>query len=83
MHMTYNQSTGAWEAPLSLNADAVVKFAMNDDWAVSWGGANGDPTAYDNLTQYNGKDLEVKAGTYRIELYISYEGKNRVVFNKF
>ncbi len=83
MHMTYNQSTGAWEAPLSLNDDAVVKFAMNDDWAVSWGGANGDPTAYDNLTQYNGKDLEVKAGTYRIELYISYEGKNRVVFNKF
>lgn len=83
MHMTYNQSTGAWEAPLSLNADAVVKFAMNDDWAVSWGGANGDPTAYDNLTQYNGKDLEVKAGTYRIELYISYEGKNHVVFNKF
>ena len=83
MHMTYNQSTGAWEAPLSLNDDAVVKFAMNDDWAVSWGGANGDPTAYDNLTQYGGKDLEVKAGTYSIELYISYEGKNRVVLNKF
>ena len=82
MHMTYNQTTGAWEGRLILSKSADVKFAMNDDWAVSWGGANGDPASFDNLTQYNGKDLAVEAGTYSVQLFLSYEGNNKVVFTK-
>ena len=80
--LTYNQETGAWEVTTQLNAGAM-KFRMNHDWAISWGGANGDPKAYDNLTQYSGKDLDVtEAGTYKIELFITYEGNNKVVITK-
>ena len=80
--LTYNTETGAWEVTTSLNAGAM-KFRMNHDWAISWGGANGDPTAFDNLTQNNGKDLDVtEAGTYKIQLFIAYEGNNRVVMTK-
>jgi len=76
--MTYNPETGAWEVRTTLT-DGAMKFRVNHDWAVSWGGANGDPDAYDNLTQDNGKDLNVKAGAYIVQLFISYEGNNRVV----
>ena len=57
---------------------------MNDQWAVSWGGANGDPALYDNLTQYGGKDLNAPEGdgTYKVQLYLSYEGNNKVVLTK-
>ncbi len=83
-HMTYNAAEGCWEATLNLTADGF-KFAMNDDWAVSWGGANGDPSAYSDLTQNGGKDLNLPsdgAGTYNIKLYLSYEGSNKVVLTK-
>lgn len=83
-HMTYNTNEGCWEATLNLTADGF-KFAMNDDWAVSWGGANGDPSAYGDLTQNGGKDLNLPAagaGTYNIKLYLSYEGANKVVLTK-
>ena len=80
--LTYNAETGAWEATTALKAGAM-KFRMNHDWAISWGGANGDPKAYDNLTQNNGKDLDLaEDGTYKIELYIAYEGNNKVVITK-
>lgn len=80
--MTYNTETGAWEIVADLNAGAM-KFRMNHDWTISWGGANGDPKAYDNLTQNNGKDLDLtEAGTYKIQLYITYEGNNKVVITK-
>ncbi|MBR1720237.1 MAG: DUF5115 domain-containing protein [Phocaeicola sp.] len=82
MHMTFNSEEGAWEGTLTIDADAEVKFAMNDDWSVSWGGANDDALAYDNLTQYNGKNLNVAAGTYDVKLYLSYETNNKVVFTK-
>ena len=60
-----------------------MKFRMNHDWAISWGGANDDPKAYDNLTQNKGKDLDVtEAGDYKIQLFITYEGNNRVVITK-
>ena len=71
--------------PESIYAEnGGFKFAMNDDWTVSWGGANGNPAAYDNLSQNGGKDLETPAGegTYEIKLYLSCEGKNRVVLTK-
>ena len=80
--LVYNTDTGAWEVTTELTAGAM-KFRMNHDWAISWGGANGDPTAYDNLTQNNGKDLDVtEAGTYFIQLFITYEGNNKVVITK-
>ena len=55
---------------------------MNQDWTISWGGANGDATAFDNLTQYSGKDLEVSGGTYLVQLFINTEGNNKVVLTK-
>lgn len=76
--LTYNQETGAWEAVATLNA-GEMKFRMNHDWAVSWGGANGDATNYGDLTQNNGANLQVAAGTYLVQLYIQYEGANKVV----
>ena len=80
--LTYNNQTGAWETTATLSAGAM-KFRMNHDWAISWGGANGDPTAFDNLTQHNGKDLNLtEAGTYKVQLFITYEGNNKVVVTK-
>jgi len=81
-HMTYNSALGCWELTTQLKDG--FKFAMNDDWTISWGGANGDPAAYGDLTQNNGKDLNVPngEGTYKIQLYLSYEGNNHVVFTK-
>ena len=80
--MSYNNATGAWEVTTDLKAGAM-KFRMNHDWTISWGGANGDPKAYADLTQNNGKDLDLTAdGTYFIQLYITYEGNNKVVITK-
>lgn len=81
-HMTYNAAAGCWELTTTLKDG--FKFAMNDDWATSWGGANNDPTAYDNISVNNGKDLNVPAGegTYKIQLYLSHEGANKVVLTK-
>lgn len=78
--LTYNQSTGAWEAT-DVALSGGVKFRMNHDWSVSWGG-NGSGSAFDNLTQNNGANLSVEAGTYDIQLFISYEGANKVVLTK-
>jgi len=80
--LTYNTETGAWETTATLSAGAM-KFRMNHDWTISWGGANGDPTAFDNLTQNNGKDLDLtEAGTYKVQLFITHEGNNKVVVTK-
>ena len=81
-HMTYNATEGCWE--LTTDLTNGFKFAVNDDWKISWGGADGNPEAYDNLTQFEGKDLNVPNGDgkYKIQLYLSYEGANRVVLTK-
>lgn len=81
-HMTYNKEAGCWELTTTLKDG--FKFAMNDDWGTSWGGANNDPTAYDNISVNNGKNLNVPAGegTYKIQLYLSHEGANKVVLTK-
>ena len=76
--LTYNKETGAWEVTATLNA-GEMKFRMNHDWAISWGGANGDGTNFGDLTQNGGANLQVAAGTYLIQLYIQYEGANKVV----
>lgn len=81
--LAYNTSTGAWEAQnVNFTTTGGVKFRMNHDWSVSWGGANGDGSNYGNLTQNNGQNLTVEAGTYDIQLFISYEGNNKVVLTK-
>lgn len=79
--LTYNTETGAWEAN-DVALSGGVKFRMNHEWAVSWGGADGDGSNFNNLTQNNGANLTVEAGTYDIQLYISYEGVNKVVLTK-
>ena len=81
-HMTYNAAAGCWELTTELKNG--FKFAANDDWTISWGGAAGNPEAYDNLSQNNGKNLNVPNGDgkYKIQLYLSYEGANRVVLTK-
>jgi len=80
--LTFNTTDKCWEVTTALNAGAM-KFRMNHDWTISWGGANGDATAFNNLTQNNGKDLTLaEAGTYKVQLYITYEGNNKVVLTK-
>lgn len=81
-HMTYNVENKCWEITTTLTNG--FKFAMNDDWTVSWGGADGDPANYDNLTQYSGKDLDAPQGDgeYFVQLYLTCEGKSKVVLTK-
>lgn len=81
-HMTYNVADQCWEITTELTNG--FKFAMNDDWSISWGGANGDPTAYDNLTEFSGKDLNAPDGdgTYLVKLYLGCEGTHKVVLTK-
>jgi len=81
--MTYNEAEGCWEADVD-NLTNAFKFRVNHDWKYSWGGSNGDPAAYDNLTQNGGKDLDVPNGdgAYHIKLYISCEGNNKVELTK-
>ncbi len=73
--MAYNQAEGCWEATTTLDADTELKFRANHDWAINWGGDT------DNLTQ-DGANLQVSAGTYKFQLYISYAGNNKVVITK-
>lgn len=81
-HLTYNADEKCWELTTVLTNG--FKFAMNDDWSISWGGANGDPKSYDLLTEFSGKDLDAPEGdgTYSIKLYLGCEGTHKVVLTK-
>ena len=81
-HMTYNKEAGCWEITTTLKNG--FKFAMNDAWDTSWGGADGNPANYDNLSQNGGKDLDAPEGEgeYKVQLYLSCEGNNKVVLTK-
>ncbi|MBR2249045.1 MAG: hypothetical protein IJ844_00745 [Prevotella sp.] len=79
-HMTYDVAQKCWTIDYTFTDDAMVKFAMNDSWDISWGGADGDASNYCNLTCDSGKDLNVAAGTYHVKLYLKCEGKNYVEF---
>ena len=79
-HMSFDLEEGCWTIDYTFAEQTSLKFAMNDDWTVSWGGANGDASNYGDLTENNGKDLSVASGKYRIKLYLSCEGSNRVAF---
>ena len=74
LEMAYNVNEGCWE----VTTDAVsgeYKFRGNHDWGINWGGS------VDNLTQ-DGSNLSIEAGTYKFQLYISYQGNNKVVITK-
>ena len=74
LEMTYNTAEGCWE----VTTDAVsgeYKFRANHDWAINWGGTETD------LSQ-DGNNLNIDAGTYKFQLYISYAGNNKVVITK-
>ena len=74
LEMTYNKDAGCWE----VTTDAVsgeFKFRANHDWAINWGGTEND------LVQ-DGANLNIEAGTYKFQLYISYAGNNKVVITK-
>lgn len=79
--MTYNTTEKCWEATATVTTGGL-KFRMNHDWTISWGGANGDGSNFGNLTANNGANLNVEEGTYLFQLYISYEGNNKLVLTK-
>lgn len=74
LEMTYNQAEGCWEATTD-EVSGEYKFRVNHDWAINWGGSE------DNLVQ-DGNNLNIEAGTYKFQLYISYAGNHRVVITK-
>ena len=67
--MTYNVEAGCYEVTTELAA-GEFKFRANHDWAINWGGS------FENLTQ-DGANLSVaEAGTYKVQLFLSYAGKH-------
>lgn len=74
LDLTYDEASGAWKGTVNLE-DGEIKFRMNHDWTINWGGdVNG-------LTQ-DGANIEVTAGTYSVELYVTYEGDSKVKLSK-
>ena len=75
--MAYDPDEGCWKATATVT-DGGLKFRMNHDWTVSWGGKTKEDPDLNDLTQNNGENIPVAAGTYMFKLFISYEGNNRV-----
>ena len=74
LEMSYNTADGCWEVTTD-QVSGEFKFRANHDWAINWGGSE------DNLVQ-DGSNLNIEAGTYKFQLYISYAGNHRVVITK-
>ena len=74
LEMTYTATDGCWEVTTDQVA-GEFKFRANHDWAINWGGDAG------NLTP-DGANLNIEAGTYKFQLFISYQGNNKVVITK-
>ncbi len=75
IEMTYNVEAGCYEVTTELAA-GEFKFRANHDWAINWGGS------FDNLTQ-DGANLSIaEAGTYKVQLFLSYAGKHYCTANK-
>ena len=73
--LTYNVEAGCWEVTAELGA-GEWKFRANHDWAINWGGSEGD------LTQ-DGANLQLaEAGTYKVQLFLSYAGKHYCTVTK-
>lgn len=69
--MTYDQANRCWVINNIVLKDGTIKFRANDAWTISWGGT------LDALTTDNGANIPVKAGTYTIKLYLSYDGNSK------
>ena len=69
IEMSYNVEVGCYEVTTELAA-GEFKFRANHDWAINWGGS------FDDLSQ-DGPNLSVSdAGTYDVQLFLSYAGKH-------
>lgn len=76
--LTYNTSNGAWEDTVILTT-GEMKFRANHEWDLSWGGKS-TASDFTNLTANNSKNLKIEtAGTYKVQLFISYDGANKVI----
>lgn len=73
--LTYNNATGAWEGRCTIPDGVKFKFRANDSWDINWGGD------LNNLS-YDGGDMSIAAGTYFIQLYITYEGDFHAVMSQ-
>lgn len=73
--LTYNNATGAWEGRCTIPDGVMFKFRANDSWDINWGGD------LNNLS-YDGGDMSIAAGTYFIQLYITYEGDFHAVMSQ-
>lgn len=69
--MTYNETDDCWEATLTLTA-GKIKFRANDAWDINLGGS-----ALTDLTE-GGSDLDVSAGTYKIQLFTSRSASDKI-----
>ena len=75
IELTYNAEAGCMEVTTELAA-GEFKFRANHDWAINWGGS------FENLSQ-DGSNLSVaEAGTYKVQLFLSYAGKHYCTITK-
>ncbi|MBR4534303.1 MAG: DUF5115 domain-containing protein [Bacteroidaceae bacterium] len=73
--LAYNVEAGCLEVITELAA-GEFKFRANHGWDINWGGS------FDNLTQ-DGANLSVtEAGTYKVQLFLSYTGKHYCTVTK-
>lgn len=73
--LTYNASDNAWEANnVNIPTSGGLKFRVNHDWTYSFGGT------LDALTEYNGANINVDAGTYDVKVYLDYNNHSHATF---
>ena len=74
--MSYNEESGALEIIMNLATGDEIKFRLNSDWAVNWGGD------LNNLEQ-DGANIIIDAdGSYKIQLFLTYAGNTKAVITK-
>lgn len=73
--MTYNVEAGCFEVTTEL-AGGEFKFRANHEWGINWGGS------FNDLSQ-DGSNLWVEeAGTYKVQLFLSYAGAHYCTITK-
>ncbi len=84
VELTYDATSGSYKATGVELAKGGVKFRANADWVINWGGTGttaGDVTTVEGMTQ-DGANISLAAGTYDIELTLSYDGNHKAVFTQ-
>lgn len=72
VEMTWNADEHCWETTTSA-VSGEFKFRANHAWDINWGG-----DSFDELKQ-DGANLSIDAGTYKFQLYLTYDGGSKVV----